>query len=173
MDFQTFTQQHFAGDAEKATRHLVRESYYHDCSLTGSREDLQAVLDSMTKEEAKVYMRFFKEAVKHDRDQARKDSAPLLDIMRGTDTSWQFDEEYIRKGNPFGKALRKSLVLSAIGIGVLIVLYFVCEHFGLIEGSSWFAGVCAVCGAAMAGRILSAASQYRIFKKAEKKLQKS
>ncbi len=82
VDFKTFTAQNFNGDEEKAHQHLANESYYGDYSLTGSRENLQMILDTMTKEEAKEYMHCFRQSVKKDKvttkDEHKKPNKWLL-----------------------------------------------------------------------------------------------
>ena len=75
MDFKTFVAQNFNGDEEKAHQHLVNESYYGDYSITGSRDNLKTILDTMTREEAKVYMRCFKDTVKKDKMRTKDESA--------------------------------------------------------------------------------------------------
>ena len=174
MDFKTFTAQNFNGDEEKAHQHLVTESYYGDYSLTGSREDLQIILDTMTKEEAKVFMRHFKQAVKKDSSKFRKDAAPFMDVLRGSDSSWQFDENFILQGNPFGTQIKKYLLLSLLGIVVLGVLLLLNKYFNGPEAVFYVVSMLCLCFASvMAGKLTSAITHYNIFKNAEKALQKS
>ena len=173
MDFKTFTAQNFNGDEEKAHQHLANESYYGDYSLTGSREDLQIILDTMTKEEANVFMRHFKQAVKKDSSKFRKDMAPLMDILRGSDSSWQLDENFILQGNPFGKQIKKYLLLSLLGIVVFGVLLLLNKYFNGPEGVFYVVGMLCLCFASvMAAKLTSAITNYNIFKNAEKVLQK-
>ena len=71
MDFKTFALYYFNCDADKALQHLANEAHLRDYSLTGSREEMKAVLDTLSKEEAEVFMRYLKKAINKDEPQFR------------------------------------------------------------------------------------------------------
>lgn len=173
MTYKEFCAQHFNNNEEEAIRHLVQASYYKDYSITENRENLQAILDTMTRDETKAFMKELKIAVKANPKPMQKAYAPLFDAISGTDTSWKYNENFIKRGNPFGKEIKKYSIISLVGIGVLAILYFALGNVTALKGTNIFPIVCLVFFSLMSGTLVSAARNYFIFKKAEKELLQS
>ncbi len=131
MNFEEFKNHYFNGDEDRALAHCAYESYHNKYILTGSRDALHEIVNPLTGEQSKKFYRFFKIEIKMKPGIMTQAYAPVLDALNGGDSSWKYNEEFIKKSNPFGKKVKTNLLISVIGVLLITLLLTLVNIMGM------------------------------------------
>lgn len=174
MNFEEFKNTYFDGNEDRALAHLAYESYNNDYVLTGSKSALEEIVHPLEGRLSNKFMILFRIVIKMNPGIMTQNYAPVLDAIGGTDSSWKYDEEFIKKGNPFGKEIKKYLLISLIGVAILLFVALLMGMAGIKESLMKYVGYAFVIfGTYIAFPLYRSIDNYFEFKKTEKNLKNS
>ena len=170
MNLQEFANKHFEGDIDKSLQHLARESYLNEYTLTGSKENLSAIVTPLTGEYSKKFYKYFKQAIKERPGLITEAYKDVLETI-GPRVSFSYDEVKNAKVNPYKSKVNKSCLKTLIGGGGLLSFAAIAQGMGDPGAmQSLSSGLATLFGSYMAFDLGINLMNYLKFKKEKKKI---
>lgn len=127
MSFEEVVLEKFNGDKESALAYLAQESYSRKYNMTGTKENLQKILDELSEEDAKKFMVYWgKEAEKNP--ESFKNT-----VETGVNLAYlnlSYDEVKNAEVNPYKAKTGKAFLKLLIGAGGLLGLAAILHTVG-------------------------------------------